>query len=120
MPEKNGIEASKEILQIDGRTRIIFLSADVSVEKEAISTGAFLFLTKLFTIDELIDIIANIAGKTVTKKHDLSKPQGVRGRNSDNSKLKEALDWAPKISLEEGLIPTYEWIQEELRKTGRL
>lgn len=75
---------------------------------------------RMVTVDELIDIIANIAGKTVTKRHDLSKPQGVRGRNSDNSKLKEALDWAPKISLEEGLIPTYEWIQEELRRTGRL
>lgn len=75
---------------------------------------------RMVTVDELIDIIANIAGKTVTKRHDLSKPQGVRGRNSDNSKLKEALDWAPTISLEEGLIPTYEWIQEELRKTGRL
>lgn len=75
---------------------------------------------RMVTIDELIDIIASIAGKTVTKRHDLSKPQGVRGRNSDNSKLKEALNWAPKISLEEGLIPTYEWIQEELRKTGRL
>lgn len=75
---------------------------------------------RMVTVDELIDIIASIAGKTVTKRHDLSKPQGVRGRNSDNSKLKEALNWAPKISLEEGLIPTYEWIQEELRKTGRL
>jgi len=57
MPEMNGIEASKVILQIDNRVRIIFISADVSVKEEAISIGAFLFLDKLLTIDELIDSI---------------------------------------------------------------
>ncbi len=55
MPEMSGIEASKSILQIDNRTRIIFISADTSVKEEAISIGAFFFLDKIFTIDELID-----------------------------------------------------------------
>ena len=57
MPEMSGIEASKEILQIDNRVRIIFVSADASVKEEAISIGAFLFLDKLLTIDELIGAI---------------------------------------------------------------
>jgi len=57
MPEMSGIEASKVILQIDNRVRIIFISADVSVKEEAISIGAFLFINKLLTIDELIDSI---------------------------------------------------------------
>jgi len=57
MPEMSGIEASKLILQIDNRVRIIFISADVSVKEEAISIGAFLFIDKLLTIEELIDAI---------------------------------------------------------------
>jgi len=57
MPEMNGIEASKLILQIDNRVKIIFISADVSVKKEAISIGAFLFIDKIFTIAELIGAI---------------------------------------------------------------
>jgi len=57
MPEMSGIEASKKILQIDNRVKIIFISADASVKEEAISIGAFLFIDKIFTIDELIDAI---------------------------------------------------------------
>ncbi len=54
MPEMTGIEASKLILQIDNRVKIIFISADASVKEEAIAIGAFLFIDKIFTIDELI------------------------------------------------------------------
>ena len=57
MPEMSGIEASKLILQIDSMIRIIFISADVSVKEEAISIGAFLFIDKIFSIDELIGAI---------------------------------------------------------------
>jgi len=57
MPEMSGIEASKLILQIDNRVKIIFISADTSVKEEAISIGAFLFIDKIFTIAELIDAI---------------------------------------------------------------
>jgi len=57
MPEMSGIEASKLILQVDNRVKIIFLSADNSVKEEAISLGAFLFIDKIFTINELIDAI---------------------------------------------------------------
>ena len=57
MPTKNGIEASKEILQINGDTKIIFLSADDSIKEEALSIGAFSFRNKPFTIKQLIDEI---------------------------------------------------------------
>ena len=57
MPEMSGIEASKLILRIDNRVKIIFISADARVKEEAISIGAFLFVDKIFTIDELIDAI---------------------------------------------------------------
>ena len=57
MPEMSGIEASKLILQIDKRVKIIFISADASVKEEASSIGAFLFIDKIFTIAELIDAI---------------------------------------------------------------
>ena len=67
-------------------------------------------------IDELVDIIAEIAGKKIIKKHDLSKPQGVRGRNSDNTKLKEVLRWVPQIRLEDGLKQTYKWIEEQVKE----
>ena len=75
---------------------------------------------RMITIDELVDIVAKVAGKQIEKQHDLSKPQGVRGRNSDNSLLRKVLDWEPVISLEEGLGRTYEWIRGELVKSGRV
>jgi GDP-D-mannose 3',5'-epimerase len=69
---------------------------------------------ELVTVDELVDIIAEIAGKSVKKRHDTSKPQGVRGRNSDNSRLRTVLGWEPKTPLREGLVPTYRWIEERV------
>lgn len=69
---------------------------------------------QLVTVDELVDIISRIAGKNLIKRHDLSKPQGVRGRNSDNRLLREVLGWEPSISLEEGLATTYRWIEREV------
>ena len=58
---------------------------------------------RLVTIDELADIIIKISGKRITKKHDKTAAQGVRGRNADLTLVKKALHWEPKISLEEGL-----------------
>lgn len=70
----------------------------------------------MVTINQLVDIISSIAAKKVRLKYDLTKPQGVRGRNSDNSLLRKVLGWEPEISLEDGLKPTYEWISGELAK----
>jgi len=72
------------------------------------------------TIDELVDMVASIAGKRIRRRHDLTKPQGVRGRNSDNSRLREALRWEPQTTLETGLGRTYRWIRSELEGSGRL
>jgi len=72
------------------------------------------------TINQLLEIIANIAGKKLRVRHDLSKPQGVRGRNSDNTRLRQVLGWEPATPLEDGLKVTYLWIQDELRKAGRV
>lgn len=65
---------------------------------------------RMVTIDRLVDIVAEISGKKITKRYDLTKPQGVRGRNSDNARLRQVLKWEPEVSLEEGLKRTYEWI----------
>jgi nucleoside-diphosphate-sugar epimerase len=74
----------------------------------------------MVTVDELVDTVSEIAGKSLVKKHDISKPQGVRGRNSDNSKLQNVLDWTPEHSLADGLSVTYHWIESELREAGRI
>jgi len=75
---------------------------------------------RLISIDELVDMVAHIAGKRISKRHDLTKPQGVRGRNADINRAKEILGWSPKVSLEEGLGVTYKWINEQLVKAGKL
>ena len=71
---------------------------------------------RMISINELVDIVAEIAGKRIRKRYDTSKPQGVRGRNSDNTRLREVLNWEPQVSLEDGLAITYRWIREELKK----
>jgi nucleoside-diphosphate-sugar epimerase len=75
---------------------------------------------RLVSINELVDIVARIAGKNIHKAYDLTKPQGVRGRNSDNTRLREVLGWEPTVSLEDGLQETYRWIESQLRNSGRL
>lgn len=72
---------------------------------------------ELVTIDELVDIVAEASGKTIYKRHDITKPQGVRGRNSDNSRLRQVLGWEPAIHLREGIVPTYNWIQQQVAPT---
>jgi len=67
---------------------------------------------EMVTIDEMADMIIDISGKQITKTYDPSKPQGVRGRNSDNTLIKKVLGWAPSITLKEGLRKTYPWIKE--------
>lgn len=74
--------------------------------------------TELITIDGLFDLVAQIAGKRIIKVHNSSKPQGVRGRNSDNGLLRKALGWEPSIPLAQGLVPTYRWIAATLAARG--
>lgn len=74
---------------------------------------------RMLSINELVDIIAGIAGKQIGKNYDLTKPQGVRGRNSDNTRLREVLGWEPSVTLEDGLARTYDWISSELKGKER-
>src|SRR5258707_14703639 len=69
---------------------------------------------RLVTINELAEMVAAAAGIKITRKH-IPGPQGVRGRNSDNTRLREILGWEPEVSLEEGLTRTYEWIEKQVR-----
>lgn len=69
---------------------------------------------RLVTINELARIIIGISGKRISIRHDLSKPQGVRGRNASLELVEKVLGWRPKISLEEGLERTYRWAEEHL------
>jgi GDP-D-mannose 3', 5'-epimerase len=69
---------------------------------------------RLISVNELAALIAKIAGINIAKRH-VPGPQGVRGRNSDNSRLKQVLGWEPEISLEEGLTQTYKWIEKQVR-----
>jgi len=71
---------------------------------------------RLVTIDQLADMIIKISGKAITKRYDLSAPQGVRGRNADISLARKVLGWEPKVSLVEGLARTYKWIEEQCAK----
>ena len=65
-------------------------------------------------MNDLADLVASIAGVRIVKRH-VDGPQGVRGRNSDNSRLREVLGWEPRISLEEGLAQTYAWVEDQVR-----
>ncbi|WP_332666022.1 NAD-dependent epimerase/dehydratase family protein [Aeromicrobium sp.] len=70
--------------------------------------------SELVTINQMIGILEDIAGITVKKNHDLSAPQGVRGRNSDNTMFHSIYGWEPSISLRDGLEKTYSWIYDQL------
>jgi GDP-D-mannose 3', 5'-epimerase len=69
---------------------------------------------RMVTINELADMVAAAAGIEINKKH-IDGPQGVRGRNSDNTRLRAVLGWEPQISLEDGLARTYAWIEKQVR-----
>ena len=71
---------------------------------------------ELITVNELVDSVCAAAGKSLTKRHDLTKPQGVRGRNSDNTVLAEIIGWQPEIRVAEGIKHTYDWIAGEVAR----
>lgn len=67
------------------------------------------------TINQLAGLISEIAGWHGKVRHDFSKPQGVRGRNSDNTLIRKLLNWEPSTALNDGLQDTYEWIENQVR-----
>ena len=110
----------------DGQQTRSFMYVDDCVEglirimasgyRDALNLGT----DELVTIDQLVDLVSEVAGKRLTKRHNLKGPQGVRGRNSDNRLLREVLGWEPSILLRQGLALTYPWIAQELRAANRI
>jgi len=106
----------------DGRQTRSFLYIDDALEAtyrlmqsdytEPLNIGS----DELISIDALADLIIEISGKKIRKEYDLSKPQGVRGRNADLTLIKKIIDWQPKISYKEGLVKTYKWIDETVQR----
>lgn len=78
-----------------------------------VATPVNLGSTELVTINQLVDIAEELEGTKLERSYDLSKPQGVAGRNSDNTLLKQHLDWEPSTTLKDGLTKTHPWIREQ-------
>ena len=70
--------------------------------------------SEMVTINQLVDIVEEIAGIKLTRRYNLNAPKGVNGRNSDNTLIKQYLGWEPNIPLREGMRKTYEWIYKEM------
>ena len=70
------------------------------------------------SINQMLDIIQDIANYKIEKNYQLEKPKGVRGRSSDNTKIFNDIKWAPSIKLKEGLTKTYEWVYNQITSRG--
>jgi len=72
---------------------------------------------EMVTINQLAQMVVDVSGKSDISFNHIDGPMGVRGRNSDNTRLRDVLGWEPQISLEEGLLPTYRWIEKQVRNS---
>jgi GDP-D-mannose 3',5'-epimerase len=90
---------------VEGTLRIVGSEA-----REPLNVGS----DEVVTINELIDLVEKIAGFTVRRSYVLDAPLGVRGRNSDNTRISNMLGWKPSVPLADGLEPTYRWIYDEI------
>ncbi len=86
-----------------------------SQESRPLNVGS----SELVSVDDFVDLIADAAGKHIDKVHEVDRPQGVRGRNSDNTLIRSALGWEPTIALKDGMAQTYTWIWHQLAMAGR-
>jgi nucleoside-diphosphate-sugar epimerase len=100
---------TRSFMYIDDCTKGTQMIAESEIP-EPINLGS----DELVTINQLVDIVEDIAGIRLRRNYNLGAPKGVNGRNSDNTLIKEYLDWAPSISLREGLAKTYAWIENEM------
>jgi nucleoside-diphosphate-sugar epimerase len=89
------------------RGTLAILESDIH---EPINLGS----SELVTIDQLVDIVEEIAGVKLNRRYDLGAPKGVNGRNSDNTRIREYLDWEPSIRLRDGIARTYRWIEAQM------
>ncbi len=90
---------------LDGTLRL--MASDV---EEPLNIGS----SQLVTINELVDIVSEIAGMQLKREYILDAPQGVRGRNSDNTRILSLLGWEPTTSLQDGLAATYAWVHDQV------
>lgn len=74
---------------------------------------------ELVSINQLVDILEEITGVKLNRKYQLDAPKGVRGRNSDNTLIKQELNWAPSISLREGMEKTYRWVFDQVAQQAK-
>lgn len=109
----------------DGEQTRSFMYIDDGVEgtrrlaASAIDTPLNIGTSEMVTINELVDIVSSIAGVELDRRHISGAPQGVRGRNSDNTEIQARLGWQPSISLRHGLERTYAWIHDEVAAAQR-
>lgn len=73
--------------------------------------------SELVSINQLVDIVEDIAGITCERSHKLDAPQGVRGRNSDNTKINEVYSWEPSVTLADGMARTYAWVYDQVKRS---
>jgi GDP-D-mannose 3',5'-epimerase len=78
--------------------------------EEPINLGS----SEMVSINQLVDIVEDIADITLDRKYDLGAPKGVRGRNSDNTLIQKYLGWEPSIPLKKGMKKTYDWIKDQM------
>ena len=101
-------DQTRSFMYIDDCLKGISLIMDSDIE-EPINLGS----SEAVSVNELVDIVEDIAGITLKRKYDLSAPKGVNGRNSDNNRIKSYLNWEPSIPLRTGLEKTYAWIYDQ-------
>jgi GDP-D-mannose 3', 5'-epimerase len=94
---------------VDGT--LLLTASDVTVP---LNVGS----SELVSINQLVDLVSDIAGVTLARDHDLTAPQGVRGRNSDNTLIRQELGWEPSTSLREGMERTYAWVYDQVVASG--
>jgi nucleoside-diphosphate-sugar epimerase len=96
-------------MYIDDCTKGTRMLMDSSIDKP-INLGS----SEMVSINQLVDIVEDIAGLRLERHYQLDAPKGVRGRNSDNTMIQQLLDWQPSISLRRGLEQTYRWIHDDM------
>ncbi len=107
-------EQTRSFTYIDDCLQGTLLLMDSAVD-EPINIGS----DQLVTINQLVDIVEQIAGVKLKRRYKLDAPKGVRGRNSDNTLIKQRLNWAPSLRLEDGMRRTYAWIFEQMSSDVR-
>jgi nucleoside-diphosphate-sugar epimerase len=107
-------EQTRSFTYIDDTIYGIFRLMEDEVT-EPINLGS----SQLVSINELVDIVEDIAGMKLERTYKLDAPLGVRGRNSDNTLILEKLGWEPSTTLEEGLARTYAWIRTQMTSGAR-